>query len=158
MSSLRRVERNPVRPPVGMPVAVAETGTESIGRVAHLLTHAAHQLPALRDGGDTFEDIRNRYAKAMAEVALQGRGRVTAPRAGVGTPYRYWASTRDLIKEFQTLGWIEPRIPAPASKATVDAHRTRRYPLADEGARVAREATGRRALADELTDALLRKH
>jgi hypothetical protein len=137
----------------GGPALRVESETETIGRVAHLLTHAAHQLPALLAGQDSFEDMRSRYGKAMSEV-----GRVTAPRAGVGTPYRYWASTRDLIKEFQTIGWIERGIPAPSSKATVDAHRSRRYPLTTEGARVAREATGRRALADALTDALLAHH
>jgi hypothetical protein len=135
------------------PLLQVEGETETIGRVAHLLTHASHQLPALLVGQDTFEDIRTRYGRAMAAV-----GRVTAPRAGVGTPYRYWAPTRDLIKEFQTLGWIQSGIPAPASKTTVDAHRSRRYPLTPEGARVAREATGRRALADELTDALVAHH
>jgi hypothetical protein len=153
------VEETSVPATVGSDLApAAETGTESIGRVAHLLTHAAHQLPALLVGHDTFEDIRARYGKAMTEVALEGRGRVTAPRTGVGTPYRYWASTRDLIKEFQAIGWIEPGIPAPASKGTVDSHRSRRYPLTAEGARVARDATGRRALADALTDALIGHH
>jgi hypothetical protein len=123
-----------------------------------LLTHAAHQLPAMAAGDDTFEDIRTRYAKAMSGLAARGHGRVTAPRAGIGIAYRYWTPTRDLIKEFQTLGWIEAGIPAPASQATVDKHRSRRYPLTAEGVRVAGQATTRRALADELSDALLANH
>ena len=131
--------------------------TETIGRVAHLLTHVAHQLPALAASQDTFEDIRRHYGKAMKELAARGEGRVTAPRAEVGAAYSYFSSARDLIKELQTLGWIEPGIPAPASKATVDAHRTRRYPLTADGARVA-AITSRRKLADELSDALLDHH
>jgi hypothetical protein len=131
--------------------------TETIGRVAHLLTHVAHQLPALAASQDTFEDIRRRYGKAMKELAARGEGRVTAPRAGVGVAYSYFSSARDLIKELQTLGWVEPGIPVPGSKATVDAHRTRRYPLTADGARVA-AITSRRELADELSDALLDHH
>jgi len=131
--------------------------TETIGRVAHLLAHVAHQLPALAASQDTFEDIRRRYGKAMKELAARGEGRVTAPRAEVGAAYSYFSSARDLIKELQTLGWIEPGIPVPASKATVDAHRTRRYPLTADGARVA-AITSRRELADELSDALLGHH
>src|SRR4051812_23595026 len=111
--------------------------TESIGRLPHLLAHVSAQLPGLAAGEDTFEDIRQRYGATMAALDQSGRGRVTAPRVGVGLAHRYWTSIKDLIKEFQALGWIEPGIPAPSTKATVDAYRTRRYPPTSEGRRVA---------------------
>ena len=132
--------------------------TETIGRLPHLLTHMGAQLPALADGRDSFEDIRAGYGKTLNALAARGLARVTAPRAGVGAHLRYWSSVRDLVKELQTLGWVERGIPVPSTKNTVDAYRARRYPLTDAGRRVAEVAADRRALADLLTDAALLNH
>jgi hypothetical protein len=132
--------------------------TETIGRLPHLLTHIGAQLPGLSAGGDTFEDIRQRYGRAMNALAARGQGRITAPRAGVGSAHRYWTSTRDLIKELQVLGWVESGIPLPSSKDAVDSHRDRRYPLTVIGRGVAANAPDRRELADALTDAALAAH
>jgi hypothetical protein len=74
------------------PPSSPASATETIGRVAHLLTHVAHEQPALAASQDTFEDIRRRYGKAMKELAARGEGRVTAPRAGVGAAYSYFSS------------------------------------------------------------------
>ncbi len=132
--------------------------TETIGRLPHLLTHVAAQLPALLAGANTFEDVRQRYGQTMSAVAARGQGRVTAPRAGVGSAYRYWTSTRDLIKELQLLGWVESGLPLPSSKDAVDSSRGRQYPLTIVGRDVATSTTDRRTLADALTDAALRAH
>ncbi|HKH00256.1 MAG TPA: hypothetical protein VKB08_05980, partial [Bradyrhizobium sp.] len=132
--------------------------TETIGRLPHLLTHMAVQLPGFIGGSDSFEDIRYRYSQAMNAVAAKGLGRVTAPRAGVGSALRYWSSTRDLIKEMQVLGWVESGIPLPSTKEAVDSHRDRPYPLTEVGHSVATSATDRRKLADALTDAALKAH
>jgi hypothetical protein len=134
------------------------SATETIGRFPHLLAHVAAQLPGLGAGENTFEQIRERYAQTMTALANKGLARVTAPRAGVGAAHRYWTSVRDLIKELQTLGWIQAGIPGPSVKSAVDSHRHRRYPLTEEGLRVARVATDRRALADALTTAALAAH
>lgn len=140
----------------GPPLAATET--ETIGRLPHLLAHVTAQLPGLAAGEDRFEDVRARYGQTMSTLALRGLARVTAPRAGVGSNYRYWSSTRDVIKEFQTLGWIEGGLPVPSTRGSVDAHRDRRYPLTPLGRRVAEQAGSRVVLADHLTDALLRAH
>jgi hypothetical protein len=132
--------------------------TETIGRLPHLLTHVAAQLPGLSAGADTFDDLRQRYGQAMSALAARGLGRITAPRAGVGSAHRYWSSTRDLIKELQILGWIEGGIPVPSTKQAVDTHRNRRYPLTTVGREVAATGADRRALADALTDAALASH
>jgi hypothetical protein len=134
------------------------SATETIGRFPHLLAHVASQLPGLAEGENTFEQIRSRYARTMTALATRGLARVTAPRAGVGAAHRYWTSVRDLIKELQTLGWIQAGIPGPSVKSTVDSHRHRCYPLTEEGLRVGAVATDRRALADELTTAALAAH
>lgn len=132
--------------------------TETIGRLPHLLTHVSFQLPGLAAGADTYEEIRTRYGAAMSVLDARGQGRVTAPRAGVGSAHRYWSSTRDLIKELQRLGWVEAGIPVPSSKQVVDAYRDRRYPVTDEGRRVALLVDDRREFADAVTDALLAAH
>jgi hypothetical protein len=132
--------------------------TESIGRLPHLLSHIATQLPGLAAGADAFEDIRQRYGQATSALAARGQGRVTVPRAGVGSAYRYWTSARDLAKEFQLLGWVDSAIPLPSTKEAVDAYRDRRYPLTDLGFLAAEMAADRRRLADALTDAALRAH
>lgn len=136
----------------------APSTTESIGRFPHLLAHVAAQLPGLAVGENTFEQIRARYSQTMTALANRGLARVTAPRAGIGAAHRYWTSVRDLIKELQHLGWIQAGIPAPSVKSAVDSHRHRRYPLSEEGLRVARVASDRRALADALTTAALTAH
>jgi hypothetical protein len=136
----------------------APSPTETIGRFPHLLAHVAAQFPGLATGENTFEQIRERYARTMMVLATRGLARVTAPRAGVGAAHRYWTSVRDLIKELQTLGWIQAGIPGPSVKSAVDSHRHRHYPLTEEGMRVAAVATDRRALADELTTAALAAH
>src|SRR4051812_6368464 len=90
--------------------------TETIARVPHLLAHAGDQLRAMAAGATTFDEIRERYAATTARLAQQGLGRVTAPRAGVGRQLRYWSSARDLIRELQTLGFVESGIPLPSTK------------------------------------------
>jgi hypothetical protein len=132
--------------------------TETIGRLPHLLTHVSFQLPGLAVGADTYEDIRKRYGAAMSVLDARGQGRVTAPRAGVGSAHRYWSSTRDLVKELQRLGWVEVGLPVPSSKQAVDAYRDRRYPITDEGRRVATLIDDRRGFADAVTDAALAAH
>jgi len=134
------------------------TPTETIARVPHLLAHIAGQLPGLAAGATTFEDVRERYAATTASLAQRGLGRVTAPRSGVGRQYRYWSSVRDVIRELQTLGFVEPGIPVPSTKQTVDAHRGRRYPLTDRGQRAAEVVADRRKLADLLTGAAITRH
>ncbi len=136
----------------------APSPTETIGRFPHLLAHVGAQLPGLAAGENTFEQIRERYAQTMTALATRGLARVTAPRAGVGAAHRYWTSVRDVIKELQAVGWIQAGIPGPSVKSAVDSHRHRRYPLTEEGLRVAAVATDRRALADELTTAALAAH
>ncbi len=143
--------------PATTPVPTS-SATETIGRFPHLLAHVAAQLPALAAGENTFEQIRERYARTMTTRATRGLARVTVPRAGVGAAYRYWTSVRDLIKELQTLGWIQAGIPAPSVKSAVDSHRHRCYPLTEEGRRIAAVAADRRVLADELTTAALAAH
>ncbi len=140
----------PARPPTSQ--------TETIGRFPHLLAHMGAQLPSLAAGHDTFEDIRSCYGQTMNSLAARGLARVTAPRAGVGASLRYWSSVRDLIKELQTLEWIERGIPGPSTKNSVDAHRNRRYPLTETGHLAADIAADRRALADLLTEAALANH
>lgn len=135
-----------------------QTATETIARVPHLLDHVAGQLPGLAAGENTFEQIRARYGRTMSALASRDLARVTAPRTGVGAAFRYWTSVRDLIKELQTLGWIQTGIPAPSVKSAVDSHRHRSYPLTEEGSRVASVAANRRALADELTTAAIEAH
>jgi hypothetical protein len=130
---------------------------ETIGRLPHLLTHIAAQLPSLADGDDSFEAIRVRYGRTQSSLAARGIARVTAPRAGIRVADRYWSSTRDLIKELQTLGWVAPG-PVPSRSTAVDTHRERRYALTSEGKRVARIASSRRSVADELTAAALARH
>lgn len=132
--------------------------TETIGRFPHLLAHVGAQLPQLAIGDDTFEALRERYTATTAALAQRGLGRVTAPRSGVGRSNRYWSSVRDLIREFQALGWIESGVPVPSTKETVDAHRYRRYPLTTEGQTVAEAASDRHALADLLTTAAIAHH
>jgi len=131
--------------------------TETIGRMPHVLAHVTAQLPGLAAGEDRFEDIRLRYGQTMSALAARGLARVTAPRAGIGSSYRYWSSTRDLIKELQTLGWVKAG-PVPSTRASVDAHRDRRYTLTSAGGGVAGQAMSRVMLADRLTDALLGAH
>src|SRR3954454_17885956 len=89
--------------------------TETIGRFPHFLAHTGAQLPALAAGNNTFEDMRGVYAEVTASLAQKGLGRITAPRSGVGRRNRYWSSVRDLIREFQTLGWVESGIPVPST-------------------------------------------
>lgn len=132
--------------------------TETIGRFPHLLTHISSQLPALAEGDDTFEAVRLRYGSIQSSLARRGLARVTAPRAGIRVADRYWSSTRDLIKELQTLGWVDPEIPVPSRRSAVDAHRDRRYRLTPEGERVAALTANRRELADELTTSALEHH
>jgi hypothetical protein len=132
--------------------------TETIARVAHLLAHTGAQLPLLAAGENTFEAMRDCYTGTTAALAQKGLSRVTAPRSGVGRANRYWSSVRDLIREFQNLGWIEPGIPVPSTKEAVDGHRDRRYPLTPEGRAAADVASDRRALADLLTVAAIAHH
>jgi hypothetical protein len=137
---------------------LAAPETETIGRLPHLLAHVTAQLSGMAAGEDRFDDVRARYGQTMSALASRGLARVTAPRAGIGTNYRYWSSTRDVIKEFQTLGWVQDGLPVPSTRGAVDAHRDRHYPLTPTGLRVAEQASSRIVLADLLTDALLRAH
>src|SRR5688500_17285111 len=100
--------------------------TESIARVPHLLAHLAAQLPALAETGATFEEVRVRYGNVQSELGKLGLARVTTPRAGIRLADRYWSSVRDLIKELQTLGWVEAGVPVPSRGGTVDKHRQSR--------------------------------
>lgn len=134
------------------------TQTETIGRLPHLLAHMAAQLRALRAERDTFDEIRACYGQTMKSLAAIGQARVTASRDGIGASLRHWTSARDLIKELQTLGWVQGGIPTPSTKNSVDAHRDRRYPLTDAGRVAAGAAGDRRALADLLTAAVLTHH
>src|SRR5262245_39912064 len=142
--------------PDAIPAAASHSGdtrheTETIGRLPHLLPHISSQLPALAEGSDTFEAVRLRYASVQSSLSKRGLARVTTPRAGIRLADRYWSSTRDLLKELQTLGWVQAGIPVPSQRSSVDTHRERRYGLTAEGERVAALARNRRALADELT-------
>jgi len=150
------VEQQPQTAPTEAPSA-SESETETIGRMPHVLAHVTAQLPGLAAGEDRFEDIRLRYGHTMSALAARGLARVTAPRAGIGSSHRYWSSARDLIKELQTLGWVKAG-PVPSTRASVDAHRDRRYSLTPAGREVAAHAGSRVVLADLLTDALLRAH
>jgi hypothetical protein len=147
-------EQQPRTAPAGPPRAPE---TETIGRMPHVLAHVTAQLPGLAAGEERFEDIRVRYGHTMSALAARGLARVTAPRAGIGSSHRYWSSARDLIKELQTLGWVKAG-PVPSTRASVDAHRDRRYVLTPAGREVAAQAGSRVVLADLLTDALLRAH
>jgi hypothetical protein len=107
--------------------------TDTIPRLQHVLPHMRDQLMALRQGA-TFEQARERYAKTVDKLALQGVGRRTASR--VGDRDAYWAPTAEVLLEAMRLGFVE-RTQVPSARRYLEAHRGRAYSLTPLGRQVA---------------------
>lgn len=122
-----------------MPTAEAR---DTIPRLHRIVDHPADQLIGLAAGSDTFEKCRVRYGKTTERLALEGRGRFTAPR--VAEQDRNWAPTRDLLQEMIRWGAIVPAA-LPSTRRNLSAHRDRRYQLTPKGVRLAEMARTSRA-------------
>jgi len=129
---------------------------DTIPRLHRIVDHPADQLVGLAAGADTFEECRIRYGKTTERLALEGRGRFTAPR--VAEQDRNWAPTRDLLQELIRWGAIDPA-PLPSTRRNLESHRERRYPLTPKGRHLAEIAhTSRANFTTAVSEELLAAH
>lgn len=129
---------------------------DSIPRLHRIVDHPADQLIGLAAGADTFEECRVRYGKTTERLALEGRGRFTAPR--VAEQDRNWAPTKDLLQELIRWEAILPT-PLPSSRRMLGAHRDSRYELTPKGRRLADIAKASRAdFTTAVSEELLAAH
>ena len=130
---------------------------DTIPRLHRIVAHTRDQLRGLANGAATFEDCRVRYGHTQRRLAQEGRGRSTAPSAGVGERVRNWAPTRDCLSELMRLDAVENK-PLPSSKRLVGSYRDETYKLTDHGMYLAELTPDSARFIDELGQGLIAAH
>ena len=70
---------------------------------------------------------------------------------------RNWSPTRELLQELIRWEAVEPT-PLPSARASLDAHRDRRYEFTPEGPRLAEAAAQPQRVTPAVADALIASH
>ncbi len=130
---------------------------DTIPRLHRIVAHTRDQLRGLANGDATFEDCRVRYGHTQRRLAQEGRGRSTAPPAGVSERERNWAPTRDCLSELMRLDAVENK-PLPSSKRLVNSYLGETYKLTDHGMYLAELTPDSARFVDELCQGLIAAH
>ena len=130
---------------------------DTIPRLHRIVAHTRDQLRGLANGDATFEDCRVRYGHTQRRLAQEGRGRSTAPPAGVSERERNWAPTRDCLSELMRLDAVENK-PLPSSKRFVNSYLDETYKLTDRGLYLAELTPDSARFVDELSQGLIAAH
>ena len=135
----------------------SETIRDTIPRLHRIVTHAGDQLRGMANGAATFEACRVRYGDTQRRLAQEGKGRSTAPPAGISERERNWAPTRDCLSELMRLGAVIDK-PLPSSKAFVDRYRNESYELTEFGLELAALTSDGVRFVDALSKGLIAAH
>jgi hypothetical protein len=137
---------------------VTEPVTDTIPRLHRVIAHAGDQLRGIAEGSNSFEDCRIRYGRTQERLVEEGKGRVTAPREGVGESERNWAPTKDALSELMRWGAVEDGA-LPSARTFLDRYRGHRYELTELGLELATLASvGGAAFVDRVSEALIAAH
>lgn len=132
--------------------------TDTIPRLNRIADHARDQIIGLASGATTFEDCRLQYLNTQQRLNRQGRGRITASRAGVGEAERNWSPTRDCLQELMRWKVVEAA-KLPSERKFLDRYRDQPYELTDRGRQMAAVARdSRAAFTDEAATCLIDAH
>ena len=135
----------------------SEPSRDTIPRLHRIVEHVHDQLRGMADGDTTFEACRIRYGDTQRRLAQEGRGRSTAPPAGVSSRERNWAPTRDCLSELIRLRAVVNK-PLPSSRAVVDRYREETYELTGLGMELAELTSDGVRFADALSQGLIAAH
>ena len=130
---------------------------DTIPRLHRIVAHARDQLRGIADGDATFEACRIRYGNTQLRLAQEGRGRSTAPPAGVSERDRNWAPTRDCLSELMRWGAVANK-PLPSSRRFVDRYRGETYELTELGLSLAELTSHAAQFVDALSQRLIAAH
>ena len=130
---------------------------DTIPRLHRIVAHAQDQLRGIADGDATFEGCRIRYGNTQRRLAQEGRGRSTAPPAGVSERDRNWAPTRDCLAELMRWKAVANK-PLPSSRRFVDRYREETYELTPLGIQLAELTSQRAQFVDSLSQTLIAAH
>ncbi len=133
------------------------TTRDTIPRLHRIVAHSGDQLRGIADGKATFEDCRIRYGNTQRRLAQEGRGRSTAPPAGISERERNWAPTRDCLAELMRWGAVANR-PLPSSRRFVDRYREEAYELTEIGINLAELTSQRAQFVDAISQRLIAAH
>ena len=135
----------------------SEIPRDTIPRLHRIVAHVHDQLRGMADGNTTFEACRIRYGDTQRHLAQEGRGRSTAPPAGVSSRERNWAPTRDCLSELMRLRAVVNK-QLPSSRAVVDRYREETYELTVLGMEFAELTSDGVRFADALSKGLIAAH
>ena len=135
----------------------SEIPRDTIPRLHRIVAHVGDQLSGIAEGDATFEACRVRYGDTQQRLAQEGRGRSTAPPAGVSARERNWAPTRDCLSELMRLGAVANK-PLPSSRAVVDRYRGETYELTGVGLELAALTSDGVQFVNALSQGLIAAH
>ena len=130
---------------------------DTIPRLHRIVAHTRDQLRGMADAVSTFEDCRVRYGNTQQRLAQEGRGRSTAPPAGVSERDRNWSPTRDCLSELMRWGAVGDR-PLPSSRRFVDRYRGETYELTEYGMDLAQLTSNDAQFVDAISQKLIAVH